>query len=203
MASISGYRSPVDIGLSRVPLTTDPGLFEEMTRVYNAIHLLNQYLDQLRIVAEGGGGSGQTPEDSMPFNRFFVSNAIQAIPIGSIVSPTSVAGDDGIVLGALANDYTSTAPTANFAGVALLDADAGDDARVGIGPASLAVDGALAGNLVWAYGSRATNGNLFGNGNIYLGNPGPATIGADTCYPMPVASCIVDGFVLFGQYIAR
>lgn len=203
MSSISGYRSPVDIGLGRVPLTTDPGLFEEMTRVYNAIHLLNQYLDQLRVVAEGGGGSGQTPADSMPFNRFFVSTALQVLVAGQLVSPTSVAGQDGIVLGALSNNYAIANQTANFAGIALLDSAVGVDARVGVGPAVLPFPGALAGNLIWAYSSRATNGNLFGNGNLYLSNPGPSTTGAGTCYPMPVASCITDGYILFGQYIAR
>ena len=203
MSSISGYRSPVDIGLGRVPITTDPGLFEEMTRVYNAIHLLNQYLDQLRVVAEGGGGSGQTPADSMPFNRFFVSGALQVILPGQLVSPTTVAGQDGIVLGALSNNYAIANQNSNFSGVALTGAAIGVDVRVGVGPATLPFPGATAGAVIWAYSSRATNGALFGNGNLFIGNPGPLTNGAGTSYPMPVATCIVDGYILFGQYLPR
>lgn len=203
MSSISGYRSPVDIGLGQTPLTTEPGLFEEMTRVYNAIHLLNQYLDQLRVVAEGGGGSGQTPADSMPFNRFFVSTALQPIELGDLVSPTTISGQDGIILGALPNETGTTAPTANFAGVALTAAAVGTDVRVGVGPAILSMPGATSGSLIWAYAQRATNGNAFKDGGFYLGNPGPKTTADGVAYAMPVASCVVDGFILFGQYLAR
>lgn len=202
MASIGGYRSPVDLGIGQVPLTTDPELFNDMTEVYNAIHLLNQYLDQLRVVAEGGGGSGQSPADSMPFNRFYVATALQNITAGQPVCPSSVSGQNGIIKGALANDFTSGAPTSNFCGVALIDALIGEDVRVGIGPAVIELPGAVTGQLIWAYSSRATNGNTFGNGGLFIGNPGSLTTGAGIAYPMPVASCPRNGFALFGQYLA-
>lgn len=203
MSSISGYRSPVDLGIGRVPLTTDLEIFNEMTEVYNAIHLLNQYLDQLRVTAEGGGGSGQSPADSMPFNRFFVATALQNITAGDPVCPSSVAGQNGIVLGALANDFTSFAPTANFCGIALISAAIGEDVRVGIGPAILEFPGAVTSQLIWAYSSRGTNGGLFGDNDLTIGNQGPRNNGSSISYPMPVATCPVDGFALFGQYIAR
>lgn len=200
-SSIGGYRSPVDLGIGTVPLTTEPEVFNQMVEVYNALHLLNQYLDQLRIIAEGGG-SGQSPEQSMPFNRFFVAKALQNIPIGTPVSPSNVSGQNGIVSGALANQYTGVNPTSNFCGLALTAASIGDDIRVGVGPGTVSMAGALSGQLIYAYSARATNGNLFGDSGLYIGNPGSKTNGAGTAYPMPVATCIRDGFIMFGQYLA-
>lgn len=201
-SSMGGYRSPVDLGIGTVPLTTEPEVFNQMVEVYNAIHLLNQYLDQLRVVAEGGGGSGQTPEASMPFNRFFVAPALQNIAIGTPISPSNVTGQNGIVNGALANQYTGANPTSNFCGLALTSAAIGEDVRVGIGPASISMAGALSGNIIWAYSARATNGNLFGDAGLYIGNPGQKTNANGSAYPMPVATCIRDGFIMFGQYLA-
>ncbi len=203
MSGISGYRSPVQLDIGTVPLTTEPDMFDELTGVYNSIHLLNAYLDQLRIIAQGGGGSGQTPEETMPFNRFFVGTALQPISAGEIVSPSSVPGQNGIVKGALANDYTSTAPTSNFTGVALIDAAVGEDVRVGIGPASIEFPGAVTSQLLWAFSSRNVNGTEVGVGTLFVGNPGAQTVAGGTLYPIPVATCPVNGFALFGQYIAR
>ena len=202
MADIGGYRSPVDLGIGQVPLTSDPEIFNQMVEVYNALHLLNQYLDQLRITAEGGGGSGQTPAESMPFNRFFVAPALQVITVGSPICPSNVTGDNGIINGALANQFTGVNPTSNFCGVALTSAAIGEDVRVGIGPASIIMAGAVAGNVIWAYSSRATNGNKFGDAGLYIGNPGMKTNANGSAYPMPVAMCTKTGFIMFGQYLA-
>lgn len=202
MATIGGYRSPVDLGIGQTPQSSDPEVFTQLVEVYNAIHLLNQYLDQLRIVAEGGGGSGQTPEQSMPFNRFFVAPALQVITVGSPISPSSVTGENGIINGALANQFTAASPTSNFCGVALTSAQIGEDVRVGIGPGVLSLAGSTTGSTIWAYSSRATNGNKFNDAGLYLSNPGVKTNANGTAYPMPVAMCIRDGFILFGQYLA-
>lgn len=202
MSDIGGYRSPVDLGLGRVPQTTDPDVFNQMVEVYNAMHLLNQYLDQLRLSAEGGGGSGQTPEETMPFNRFFVATALQDITAGSPISPSNVSGNNGFILGALTNQFTSSNPTSNFCGIALTSAVSGEDVRVGVGPASISMPGALSGNVIYAYSSRATNGNKFGDAGLYRGNPGAKTNANGTAYPAPVAICIRDGFIMFGQYLA-
>lgn len=203
MASIGGYRSPVDLGLGRVPTTADADLFDEMTDVYNAIHLLNQYLDQLRIVAEGGGGSGQLPSDSMPFNRFYVATALQTITAGEAVSPSAITGQNGIVKGVLGNDFASTAPNSNFTGIALIDAAVGEDVRVGIGPAILEFPGAVTSQLIWAYPQRNTGGALTFAGGLYVGSPGAAILGGSLAYPMPVGTCPRNGFVLIGQYLSR
>ncbi|WP_411706272.1 hypothetical protein [Edaphovirga cremea] len=200
-SSIGGYRSPVDLGIGTVPLTTEPEVFNQMVEVYNALHLLNQYLDQLRIIAEGGG-SGQTPEQSMPFNRFYVAKALQVIDIGTPISPSNITGQNGMVNGALANQFTGPSPTSNFCGLALTAAVVGEDVRVGVGPGSVSMAGTLSGNVIYAYSARATNGNLFGESGLYIGNPGVKTNATGTAYPMPVAICIRDGFIMFGQYLA-
>lgn len=203
MSSIGGYRSPVNLGLGQVPLTQDPLIFNEMTEVYNAIHLLNAYLDQLRVIAEGGGGSGQSPADSMPFNRFYVATALVDITAGQVVSPSNITGENGIRLGALANNYSQSNCTANFCGIALIDALAGDDVRVGIGPAILELVGATTAQLLWAYSARNSSGAVAGNGTLYTSNPGVITVAGAPVYPMPVGTCPLNGFGLIGQYIAR
>lgn len=202
MASIGGYRSPVDLGLGRTPITTDPALFDEFSDVYNAIHLLNEYLDNLRTVASGGG-SGQTPTETLPFNRFFTAVALQAVEIGDVVSPSTVTGQNGMLKGALPHGVSSTAPECNFCGIALTKAAAGEEFRVGIGPATLEMPGATTGSFIWAYSQRATNGGIASLPGLYNGNPGTKAAGGGTAYPMPVGVCIVNGFVLFGPFLRR
>lgn len=200
-SNLGGYSSPVDLGLGQTPQTQDPLLFSEFTEVYNAIHILNQYLDNLRLVAEGGSGSGTAPSASMPFNRFYTGVAGVPIVVGQPVSPN--VGVSNMIPGALANDPTIAAPTSNFCGIALTSADVGETFRVGVGPAIIAFPGLISGQLLWAYSSRATNGNVFADSGLYTGNPGVKTTGAGTAYPMPVATCPVNGYALFGQYLAR
>lgn len=202
MASMSGYRSPVDLNLGRTPDIADPELFEEFTQVFNSIHLINAYLDRLRIIA-GGGGSGQTPAETLPFNRFFVSTALQNITAGDVVSPATN-GQNGIFKGAMAHNFGSTTPFSHFCGIALTDAEIGQDLRVGVGPASLEITGATGGTVIWAFSSRATNGNPSEAGGLYLGNPG--TIGAPaggTVYAMPVGIGLANDYALFGQFLTR
>lgn len=205
MSSTTGYRSPVRLDIGQTPISTDPELFEELTSVYNSIHLLNSYLDQLRSIAEGGsgGGSEQTPAESMPFNRLFVGIALQSIVQGEIVSPSSVSGQNGIVKGVLANNFASTNPTSNFTGVALNSATAGQEVRVGIGPAVLEFPAAVTSQVLYAFSSRNIAGVEVGIGTLFVGNPGTVNVGGATVYPMPVATCPKNGFALFGQYIAR
>lgn len=202
MAEMGGYRSPVDLGLGRMSDIKDPELFGEFTDVYNSIHLINAYLDRLRLLAEGGG-SGQVPSTTMPFNRFFVSVALQNIQIGELVSPSPVSGQNGVLKGALANPSGGSSPVANFVGIALTAALIGEDLRVGIGPAALEVPGAVGGSYVWGYNCVSTAGNPSGLGGLYTSNPGPASAGGGTVYPMPVAIGILANYALFGQFHQR
>ena len=202
VASIGGYRSPVDLGLSRVPALTDnPELFAELTDIYNSIHLLASYMDALRL-SLSGGGSGQNPAQTMPFNRFFSAIALQDIDAGMPISPSPVTGDNGVIKGALGSNLGGT-PYSNFCGIALTSALAGQPIRAGVGPGAIEVPGAAAGSLIWAYNSRATNGNKFNDGGLYLGNPGAKSNATGTAYPMPVAVCVQAGYAVFGQFVVR
>lgn len=203
MAEMGGYRSPVDIGLGRMSNVQDPELFGEFTDIYNSIHLLNAYLDRLRLLAEGGG-SGQAPSATMPFNRFFVGAALQDIAIGDTVAPSGITGENGILKGALPHIVNSSAPLCNFCGIALTAALAGEDLRVGVGPAILEVPGATGGSYVWSYSSRTTSGLASGLGGLYLSNPGAGTgVNGGTAYAMPVAIGVTENYALFGQFYPR
>lgn len=196
IASITGYRSPVNLGIGRIPLTTDPELYDEFTGIYNAIHLLNQYLDRLRTGAEGGGGSEQDPDISAGFTRFFTMKALQDMVTGDIISPK--VGSDGYVKGVLANGLAAGALALNT-GVALSDAAIGQDVRIGVGPAVIKVPGAVAGRRLWGINSRTTAGVYAGNGTLYTTDPG--TVGGAVSIPAAVG--VAAGFAIIGNYVSR
>lgn len=197
MAGMGGYRSPVDLGLPRVPSIQDAEAYEELTPVYNAIHLLNAYLDKLRNEATGGG-SGQTPAESMIFNRFFVAKALVPIPIGSPVAPQP--NLDGMIPGCSVN---SNGSVATFCGIALTEGVPGEEFRVGVGPAALELPGIPGGAVCYAYAALATNGLPFRDSGLYVGNPGAKSNMYGTAYPVPVAVAVTPGFVVFGQTIVQ
>lgn len=197
LASITGYRSPVDLGLGRQPMTGDPALFEEFTQVYNAIHLLNQYLDRLRTGASGGGGgSEQDPDISAGFSRFFVVKAAQAIATGAIISP--MVGTEGYVNGTLGNILTVGAVALNT-GVALSSASIGEDVRIGVGPAVVKVAGAIPGQVVYGINSRTTGGTYAGVGAMYITDP--RTVAGAVSIPVGVG--VAPGFAIIGNYVSR
>lgn len=197
IASISGYRSPVDLGLSRVPLTNNPELFDELTQVYNAIHLLNQYLDDLRNIASGeGGGAEQTPDVTAGFSRFIAAIALQDITEGQIISPAI--GADGYVKGVLCNGIVSGSPLLT-AHVALTSALTGQSVRVGIGPAVIQVPGALPGQKVYGINSRTSTGAYSLQGGTYV--PDPTVVSG--AFSVPIAVGIATGFAVIGNYVAR
>lgn len=201
MASISGYRSPLDLGIGQIPITTDPDLFEEFTGVYNAIHLLNASLDSIRFaIGQGGSGEG-APDETLPFSRSYNALALQKMVKGDLVSPYT---GNGVVHGALVHSRTSTIPECNFAGIVLTDAEIGEQVRVGIGPAALAVPGAVPGGLIYAYPQTSTIGTLFDDARIFTINPGPLNkSGIGTAYPTVVAIGITEGYALFGKFYKR
>lgn len=196
LASITGYRSPVDLGLPRTPLTSNVELYEELTGVYNAIHLINQYLDRLRTGATGGGGSEQAPDLSAGFTRFFVMPALQNIAEGDIISPN--VGSDGYVKGVLGNGLAAGA-LALCTHVALTSANIGEDVRIGVGPGVIAYPGALPGQRLWGINSRDTLGNYAGNGTLYTFDPG--SVGG--AVSIPAAIGVAVGYALIGNFISR
>lgn len=203
MSQIGGYRSPVDLGLGRTPQLSDREAFDELVHVYNAIHLLNGYLDNLRNEVVGGG-SGQTPAQTMLFNRFFVAKALVPISAGMPVAPPIPAlGLNGVTPGTLPDNHASGTPNSNFCGVALTGGEVGEDIRVGVGPGVIEFAGAVSGQVIWAYSSTATNGAMFRDGGLYIGNPGAKANSYGTAYAMPVAVCISSGYIQFGQFLQR
>lgn len=203
MSSTGGYRSPVNLGLGRVPKNTDPEIFDELTEVYNSIHLLASYMDALRL-SLAGGGAGQNPFETMPFTRFFVGPALQTITAGQVVCPANIGGNNGIVKGALASTYASTAPECNFAGIALNDAAIGQNVRVGVGPGVFELPGLPSGAIVWAYSSLSTAATYSEQGTAYASAPAAiAGPNGGTVYPTAIGIGVAAGYAMIDQFIRR
>ncbi|QHJ80714.1 MAG: hypothetical protein [Bacteriophage sp.] len=188
--------SSLDLRLGLNPSIQNPKYAAEFQLIYNALHLLGEYMDVLRANLEST--PGQTPSESVRFRRTFWAPAAQTITAGSIVSPTA----GGIVNGILSSEpkvssYTDSAPlgasTTNRAvlgvdlrmfGVALTSAVPGELVNVGIGPGITQVAGAVCGQLIWGVDSRSIRStapsasptrtfqgrDLVGNGGVYLAN---------------------------------
>jgi hypothetical protein len=144
----TGYRSPLKLDLDQLPKTGDMTLFNEFVPIYNAIHILNAYLDSLRLTLEGGD-SEKPPSEEFRFVRGFWLAAGEDIEQGSVV--TVKAGK--IVLGC--GKRTKVAGTTHIidsflTGIAMSEALEGEKVRIGIGPAILNVPGYEADDEVWA-----------------------------------------------------
>lgn len=188
--------SALNLRLGQVPSTQNPNYFTEFQLIYNALHLLGQYMDVLRDNLESQ--PNQVPSESLRFRRLFWAPAAQVIVKGAIVSPAG----GGIVNGVLSNEVRNgisneindtIGGSGNRAtwgvaqrtwGVALTDAAIGELVQVGIGPGVTQITGAKCGQLIWGVDSRAvlsqrpandagniyTGRSLVGNGSVYLNN---------------------------------
>lgn len=188
--------SSLNLRLGQIPSTTNPNYYAEFQQVYNALHLLGEYMDVLRENLESN--PNQIPSESVRFRRLFWAPALQDISVGAIVSPVT----SGIVNGVRSSEpkvvnYTDSAPlgssTANRAalgvnlqnfGIAVTAAAAGELVQVGIGPGITQVTGAKCGQLIWGVDSRSIRSiadsaspvrtfvarDLVGNGGVYLAN---------------------------------
>lgn len=198
MAQVIGRAgAKLNIRLGQSPEYKDPQLDTDLQQMYNALHLLSQYMDILRENLESA--PGQNPAESIRFRRTFWAPARQNIVQGAIVS----SWDHGIVNGVLTTQGTSTivdgavsigsTGTRELIGliqqqamVALTDATAGQLVQVGVGPGVTQITGAKCGQLVWASDARYVSSyrqanesstqyvyarELTGNGGIYLSNP--------------------------------
>lgn len=192
MAQISGAGTPVDIKLGQSPTISQPALNYELQGIYNSLHILSQYLENLRAGLEGS--DSQTPAENIRFLKFINAPAKQAITAGQVVT---VAYDDGRVVkgtsvGSLKifNFHQNGADfpyisgmVQTFFGIAQNDAAIGENVSIGVGPGILKVTGAISGQQVWAaaaYGQTYHVGDesidiysqvLTGDGNLYLANP--------------------------------
>lgn len=83
-AQIGKAGSSINLRLGERPKTSDPKLNFELQGVYNALHILNAYLDNIRNELEGTDEG--TPADNLKFRRNFKAVAAQAVEAGDIVS---------------------------------------------------------------------------------------------------------------------
>lgn len=211
MADLSGASSAIDLKLGQSPNTKIPALNYELQGIYNALHILSQYLYSLRLSLEGDDSA--PPSENFRFLKFFTATAKQAITAGQIVT-TAYDGEliKGTSVGVpVVKNFSGNAYLSgmiqNFFGVALTDGAIGETVRVGIGPGILKVTGATCGQVVYAGGaygqaySVPRDGLLFydqpysGDGNIYLGNPQIQRLPG---YPQDVSSTLrILGHYLF------
>lgn len=208
MAQISGAGTPIDIKLGQSPTIKQPALNYELQGVYNALHILSQYLENLRAGFEGS--DDQTPAENIRFLKFVNAPAKQEITAGQIVT---VDFDDGkVIKGTSWGDIRFggyddsigrerryiTGMVQTFFGIAQNDAAIGEDVSIGIGPGILKVTGAISGQQVWAYTAKGAvydsnsayddpivlGFDYSHNGNLYLAYPYMYNIPG---YPKPVS----------------
>lgn len=189
--------SDLDLRLGQSPSIQDPRYATEFQLVYNALHLLGEYMDVLRENLESN--PNQTPSESVRFRRSFWAPALQDITAGSIVSPyaggivngvrstepKAVAYSDSAPYGASTTNRTVLQVDLEMFGVALTAAAAGELVQVGIGPGITQVTGAKCGQLIWGVDARSIlsvgesasptrvytgSRSLVGNGGVYLNN---------------------------------
>ena len=174
--------SSLDIRLGQSPNIQNPQLNSELQGVYNALHILNAYTEQLRQELEGT--DSQTPSESLRFRRKFEAVAAQTITAGNVISPIPSGMVNGIMTSYPTWDSrfiwtpsSGVPPRAYYAQtpfvpmIALTDASAGEIVSVGVPPGIIELPGAKCGQIIWAANARgtwtyhgATNGTRFYNG---------------------------------------
>jgi hypothetical protein len=219
MAQISGAGTPVDIKLGQRPTITEPSLNYELQGIYNALHILSQYLETLRAGLEGS--DSQTPAENIRFLKFINGPAKQVITAGQIV--TIDYADGTVIKGTSAGDLVIKQFNNNginrayvsgmiqtFFGIAQNDAQVGENVSIGIGPGILKVTGAISGQQIWAATARGQaysvsndhpsqlvlyDNPLSGDGNVYLANPSALRLPG---YPQDVSGTLrILGHYLF------
>lgn len=193
-----GYRSPLNLGLEQLPKTVDPTLFQEFIPIYNAIHTLNAYLDNIRLSLEGGDPE-KKPSEEMRFVRGFWLEAATDIAQGKVITVQGgkavlgcgkrVKGFSGTTSVTVGDD-TVTRPVkisgqvidCFLTGLAMTDALAGEKVRMGIGPAIIEVSGFKAGDEVW---SQPPGGSFAGD---FLAESFEGAI--------RIGRCVIDNFIM-------
>lgn len=188
--------SALNLRLGQIPSTLNPNYFAEFQQIYNALHILGQYMDVLRENLESA--PGQTPSESLRFRRTFWAPALQTITTGSVVSQATGGMLNGVGVTSVKinpNIYIDetvggTGTRASWGlnalsfGIALSDAAPGELVNVGIGPGITQVTNAKCGQLIWGVaalsincrraantaGNYYTGGTRSNNGGVYLSN---------------------------------
>lgn len=195
MAQIGSAGTPLNIRLGQVPDVQNPQAQNELQLVYNALHLLSNYMGALRANLESA--PGQIPSESLRFRRTFWGVALQNIAVGAVCSsfqqgiingvqttePNAFVDDPGVTIGSTGSRRRfGTSQQAFY--IALTAASAGQLVQVGVGPGVIAVTGAKCGQLIWGVSAlsvftyrivntvtqAAATPELVNNGGLYLAN---------------------------------
>lgn len=192
MAGVIGRAgAKLNIRLSQSPEYQDPRVYTDLQQMYNALHLLSQYMDVLRENLESA--PGQTPSESIRFRRTFWGIAKQPISQGAIVSGSTGGLYNGVGSNEVQNPVSVEIQSQlNGTGnrrtwglvniqqfIALTDGAVGELVQVGVGPGVSQITGAKCGQLVWGADSRAVRSSRRANteqniyeGRVYAGDGG-------------------------------
>lgn len=154
-----GYSSPIDLGLGKMPETDDPGRFQEYVPIYNAIHLLNAYFDNLRSGFDIGK-KGAPLDEQMPFRVGYWAEAAEDVKQGEVVS-LNEAGK--VRLGIRMRMKRSA--TLGF-GLVIKGGKAGDQVQVGVPPAIVKVPGLKQNEGLWAFNFAQSNKGKLARGGL-------------------------------------
>lgn len=169
------------MGLPQVPQAANEEDFQQYLLIYNAIHMLNAYLDELRLTLEGGDPEAK-PSETMRFLRSFWLPAKEPIDAGNVVALRKgkvVKGADKTAVGFSTNSFLT--------GIALTTAETDEKVRFGVGPAVIEVPGFKAGGLVWAPLVGET-----GAGGMLAEEP-PDEADVET---IVIGKCVSDNFIM-------
>jgi len=168
------YTSDIDLKLAETPKTTNPAEFPDMVDIYNALHILGQWVDRLKkgMDGSGSGGSELKPWEAMQFTRWFYVPAARAITKSSIItviySEWFTDDDwgntrytiDGAVNGCGITHlpfyrdgsklFVGVRVRSTMTGFAMTDAAEGELVKVGVGPAIINMPGIKAGQIMHA-----------------------------------------------------
>lgn len=187
--------SDLNIRLGQSPDIKDPALNSEFQQVFNALHLLSQYMGLLRENLESA--PGQTPAESVRFRRTYWAPALQDIAVGAICSAYGTGIVNGVATNLPASTMIDPVVSINSTGsrsrygliqqqhfVALTAATAGQLVNVGVGPGIIQVAGAKCGKIIWGVAAQSVNSyrqvntvtqfttpsTLVNNGGLYFEN---------------------------------
>ena len=188
------YASEIDLGgIGQAPKTTDPETFADFTDVYNAIHILAQWVSMLyeHQLAKSGNDPDAPNYETMPPDNVIWETAAMNIKEGMFVSrpepfiyPLIAGGPqrNGAFAGWVSSprdrwppiQSLSTTSYAHF-GIAGSDAKAGEKVKILMGPGFVHFPGAKVRDRVYVsitkWSGRGNSMRPSGGGEIYLVPP--------------------------------
>lgn len=175
-----GYKSALNIGLSQMPKTTNPDVFNDLLEAYNAIHILNASQDSL-INSLYSPEKTSAPDEAMKFIRSVWLPAKEKIDIGNCVRWS----DDG--------EGIWKGHAASTTGLALTSAEPTEDdplplVHVGYGPAVIKIDDLTVGTYVWTTDDHGSMGNPY---------RGQLITSSKLKYSAIMGRCFTPGYLMF------